>query len=99
MQLSSQISNSTNCLADSFDSSDSPASLPRKILKKQKRTLKKVTAAITSLKDLKYKLLVLNKQAPQLNLPSGLNMRSSYSLFSLFFTEKIFEKIANFINA
>ena len=99
MLLSSQISNSTDCLADSSDSFDSPASLPRETSKKRKRTLEEVTAAITSLKDLKYEPLVLNKQAPQLNLPSGLNMRSSYSLFSLFFTEEIFEKIANSTNA
>src|SRR5690242_7073417 len=99
MLLSSQISNSIDCLADSSDSSDSPASLPRETSKKRKRTLKEVIAAITSLKDLKYEPLVLNKQAPQLNLPSSLNMRSSYSLFSLFFTEEIFEKIANSTNA
>jgi len=51
------------------------------------------------LETLKFTPLSVNKQAPQLNLPSGLDMQSSYSLFSLFFTEEIFEKIANSTNA
>ena len=41
----------------------------------------------------------MDKQAPQLNLPSDLDMTSSYSLFSLFFPEEVFEKIANSTNA
>jgi anaphase-promoting complex subunit 8 len=55
-------------------------------------------AKISSLKNLKFKLLSIDKQAVQLNLPSNLDMRSSYSLFSLFFTEEIFEKISNSTN-
>jgi hypothetical protein len=41
----------------------------------------------------------VNKQAPQLNLSSDLDMTSAYSIFSLFISEEIFEKIANSTNA
>src|SRR5436190_3353799 len=98
MLPSSQISNSTDCLIDSSDSSDLPPSPPSKSSKKRKRTVEEVIAEITSLKSLEFKPLSVDKQAPQLNLPSDLDMRSSYSLFSLFFTKEIFEKIANSTN-
>src|SRR5690348_6258817 len=99
MLLSSQIDNPTDCLIDSPESSDSSPSPPSKTSKKRKRTLKEVIAEIPSLENLKFKPLPVDKQAPQLNLPPNLDMTSSYSLFTLFFTDEIFEKISNSTNA
>ena len=98
MLLSSQIDNPTDCLIDSPESSDSSSSPPSKSSKKRKRTLKEVIAEIPSLENLKFKPLPVDKQAPQLNLPPNLDMTSSYSLFTLFFMEEIFEKISNSTN-
>ena len=105
MLLSSLISNSTIQLdsTNSSDLSDSPANPqsnpPGKTPKLRKRKLEAVIADITSLKKLEFTPLSVIKQAPQLNLSSDLDMTSSYFLFSLFFTEGIFEKIANSTNA
>jgi hypothetical protein len=57
----------------------------------------KKIADIASLEDLEP--LSLNIQAPQPNVPSGLNMESSYSLFRLSLTDEIFEKASNSTNA
>lgn len=67
--------------------------------KKRKRTLEEIITKIPSLEKLDFEPLIVDKRAPQLNLPSGLDMKSSYTLFSLFFPEDIFEKIANSTNA
>ncbi len=55
---------------------------------------------IPKIEDLKWEPLQLPYQErdPQLNLPSNLDMSNPYSLFSLFFTEEIFEKISHSTN-
>ena len=67
-------------------------------MKKRKRTLEEIITKITPLEKLNFNPLPVEKRAPQLNLPSGLDMTSPYSLFSLFFPEEVFEKIANSTN-
>ena len=95
-----QLTTLLTVLLDSADSSNLSLNSPSQTSKKRKRELKTIAAEIAALeKKKKFQPLQLNEsQAPQLHLPSGIKIDSSYSLFSLFFTQKIFEKISNFIN-
>ncbi len=63
-----------------------------------KRKLDDVLAELHSREDLDTRIELLTPydgpQPPQLQLPSGLNIDSPYALFSLFFSEHIFEYIS-----
>ncbi len=69
---------------------------PKTKLKNQ--SLKEVKAEISSLKSLEFESLQLHEQDSQLHLSSDINMKSLYQIFNLFISDKIFEKISNFIN-
>ena len=67
-----------------------------------KRKLDEVLAELPSREDLdtRIELLILyaSPRPPQLQLPSALNIDSPYALFSLFFSEDIFEYISQVTN-
>ena len=58
----------------------------------KKQKLKEVEAEIDSLEDLEFESLQLNGQAAQLHLPPDLDVNNPYSLFTLSFSEKMFDK-------
>jgi hypothetical protein len=65
-----------------------------------KRKLDDITAELPSREalDARIQLLFLSSFPPRLQLPSGLDIDSSYALFSLFISEDIFEFISQSTN-
>jgi hypothetical protein len=67
---------------------------------KRKRSLAEISAALPTREELARAFNPLQNppREPRLNLPTGLNIESSYALFSLFIGEDMFEKISESTN-
>ena len=86
-------------LLDPADSSNLLPNPPSRTSKKRKRELEEIITEIANIeKEKEFQPLQLNERAPQLRLPPNINMEDLYSLFTLFFTEEIFEMIAHSTN-
>ena len=63
-----------------------------------KRKLEEVIEEISTLKSTQYIPLKQIQHAPQLHIPSNINMDSPSAIFSLFFSDETFQNISNSTN-
>jgi hypothetical protein len=64
-----------------------------------KRKLEEVIGEIPKLESIQYIPLQQTQHTPQLYLPSNINIESHLAIFSLFFSNEVFQTISDFTNA